>query len=130
MAKHASKPSAEMLDLAEAVYRAGRDEAAARSAKERGEKKLFGLMEEAKLEGFPVAIEGERPVIVDAVIEARESVTIDVAKLKKLVDLGTFLQIVTASQRSVTHQVGAVVAAKCLVPKVGERKLYVRARKD
>jgi hypothetical protein len=125
----APKVTDEMRSLAASAWAHARAESAARSAREKAENTLFGLMEAAKVGRFPVTIEGETPLVVDATIEARERQVVDPRKLEELVDDETFLAIVTASQKAVTDHAGALIARECLVAETGPRKLYLKPRK-
>jgi len=103
---------------------------AAKSSYEKLRKELFAGMKKIGITSFDHKIfEEGKEINLTAEISTPEGQVIDVEKLQSLVTKKQFIQIVTATQKSVTDVVGTAILNQVLVSSAGTENVSVKATK-
>lgn len=120
----------EMKAKAREFFVANAQKNAANRKAEAARKKLLTLMTDAEIKEFSFTTKHEdKTVTLDVGVATSETMVVDVEKLRSLVSEKQFMEIVSATHKSVTDHVGAVIATRCSTTKKGNTNVSVKAAK-
>lgn len=123
---NSSALEAELLQLTEEFYTANKEANAAKAKADKAKKALDRLMSQNEIDRVDTEVDG---VAVEALYEGGTENVVDIQALRKLVGEQTFLEIVSASQKSVSDHLGDNVLNKVIKAVPKEPSLKIRAKK-
>ena len=120
----------ELKELAAEVFAANSKMNTLKREHDKKRKELLAKMQQMGVKSFEAdATVGRSTTTITAEIATPSRESIDVHKLRDLVDEDQFLDIVSATKKSVTDEVGGHVATQCAVAKPGTTNVNVKAKK-
>tara|TARA_R110000803_G_scaffold57589_7_gene115543 strand:+ start:555 stop:959 length:405 start_codon:yes stop_codon:yes gene_type:complete len=120
----------EMTALAKSFFKLNREMNALKRDADKARKQLFTQMKDAGLDTFrTAAMVDNKKVILESVVNTPTKIEVDVEKLFEIVGSADFIEIVSATQKSVTDVAGKATLDRCSVEVDGTENVAVKAAK-
>ena len=120
-----------MKALARSFHTHTQERNSADTKAKKARKELLADMADAGISEFSMTTKvGDKAVTLDVSIDTPQLVSVDVKKLRSLVDEELFMKIVSATKTSVVDHAGSVVFGQCSTTVAGTTNVNVKVRKN
>lgn len=117
-----------MQDLIRTVYTANKAYLAEKRVHDKARKELYESMLDQGIESFEMESDDDNIHLI-ASLESSRRDSVDVYKLKELVSEEQFMQIISATQTSVTKVVGSAILNQCVIAGKTSQNVKVKVAK-